>query len=689
MITRTDHPRTLRLGRDGRAAIDPVTGGPAQLVDARSPERTFLLPDTVDWHSIEHRWGSGFAVTDRGAGRWLTPSRLDVGPERVLARYDDVAGLRLDVERTGGDVLRETYRWTNAGAARLSVGALAVQTPFADHYPDARGALGTAVHAHVFASGAGAWVAAQPMSGEGRLLGLVVRSGRVSAYSVESRNPTTLSDVRGHLVLHVTDHARAPHAFGGQEPVVLEPGASYELAWELSWYDTVADLLGAITVGATLDRLTATVGDELVVRTAPGSTLTSGGAGVRVASDPAGSEHRVVGATPGPVTLDVRAPGGTEAWRTEVLVHRSLRETVERRCRYVLDHQRATDRPGLLRHALVPVDTRTLLTQTTNAWSDWTDGSERAGMALLLQRARSAGWLDDEVGAEADEVLDGWGEFARTHLLDETCAPRRGSQDLRSGIRLYDAPWLSAFFLERHQATGDDRHLDTAATIQARAVELGAEQFLAIHGPETTVAVATALAAAGRDGEAADLHKHLVASAQHFLGLGTDLPAHEVAYEQSIVAPLLSLWCEAHRLTGDADLHDAVERSLPWLLAFGGPQPHVRLRNVAIRHWDGYWFGTDRLWGDVFPHHWSTLTAAVLTQLPDDLRDERTRGTAEEILRANLVSYRDDGSATCAFVMPSCVDGRPAHRDDPLANDQDWHLATWLRLLSEGAVDAV
>lgn len=30
--------------------------------------------------------------------------------------------------------------------------------------------------------------------------------------------------------------------------------------------------------------------------------------------------------------------------------------------------------------------------------------------------------------------------------------------------------------------------------------------------------------------------------------------------------------------------------------------------------------------------------------------------------------------------MPSTVDGRQAHTDDPLANDQDWHPVTWLRL---------
>ncbi|MDO0930873.1 hypothetical protein QQY66_03985 [Streptomyces sp. DG2A-72] len=39
-----------------------------------------------------------------------------------------------------------------------------------------------------------------------------------------------------------------------------------------------------------------------------------------------------------------------------------------------------------------------------------------------------------------------------------------------------------------------------------------------------------------------------------------------------------------------------------------------------------------------------------------------------------MANYREDTSATCAFVMPSTVDGRAAHTADPLADDQDRHL---------------
>jgi hypothetical protein len=46
---------------------------------------------------------------------------------------------------------------------------------------------------------------------------------------------------------------------------------------------------------------------------------------------------------------------------------------------------------------------------------------------------------------------------------------------------------------------------------------------------------------------------------------------------------------------------------------------------------------------------------------------------------------RARAGAVRTFVKPSSVDGRSAHTADPLANDQDWHLALWLRLVkSEG-----
>jgi hypothetical protein len=90
------------------------------------------------------------------------------------------------------------------------------------------------------------------------------------------------------------------------------------------------------------------------------------------------------------------------------------------------------------------------------------------------------------------------------------------------------------------------------------------------------------------------------------------------------------------------------------------------------------------LWGDVFPHYWSVLSAAVYLTWPRELltpaEADRLTTAGEAILHANLINFHPDGSATCAFVYPSAVNNRPAHVADPLANDQDWALYYALRL---------
>jgi hypothetical protein len=450
----------------------------------------------------------------------------------------------------------------------------------------------------------------------------------------------------------------------------LAPGEEYVLAWEVAWYDDLADLAAAARPPAEFSAFSATVGAPIAIATA---LPVQAAEGVQVTATAGGAV--VTAATPGTYWVQV----GGDA-RTEVLFHDTVRDAVSKRAAYVLAHQRSTERPGLLANALVPVDTVTRLTQTTNGWSDWTDGSERIGVALMLQHGLGRGWVDPAV----DDALDGWAAFARRHLIDASAAPRRGSQDQHTGIRLYDSPWLAQFFLERFAYHRRDDDLALAARILERAVELGIGRFLTIGFSDVMRDAAAALDAAGHRARAAALRAALVASARYFAEAGAALPAHEVSYEQSIVAPLLNLLSEAYRVTGDEQFLDAVRERLPWLTAFGAPLPHARLYGVAIRHWDGFWFGQRRQWGDVFPHYWSATSAAVLLRLPDALRSPETDALAEAILRANMANYFADGAATCAFVMPTSVDGVAAHAADPLANDQDFHLAIWMHLAHDG-----
>ncbi len=664
--------RRLAIG-SGWATLDATTGAPVQFTDDRAPERTFLLDDDVAWHSVEHAWGSGHIVADTFAGRWNAPSAISADDVRVATEHTVADRVRVRVERAGGHTLRETYRFRNVSPDAIRITSLAVQTPFADLYPGALDALTRRVHAHVFTGGAWSWVAAQPMRGEGRLLGLRLLEGELWGYSVETRNADTLSNARGHLVLHVTDHARNADAFGGQPVIELAPDAEYVLSWELAWHDDLDGFVAQTAAPAEFGSLRASIREAIEVHTALPVTAAPG-----VAVEATDDGARLTAAVAGSYWVQV----GEDA-RTEVLFHDSVEDAVRKRVDYVLAHQRSTERPGLLAHAILPVDTTTRLTQATNGWSDWTDGSERIGVALMLQHAASRGW----VGSEADDALDGWAAFAREHLMDDSAAPRRGSVQHHAGIRLYDSPWLSRFFLLRFEHLRHADDLDLAARLLERALELGIGRILTIGFSEVAVAVAGALAADGQSDRADDLRQAVVASGRHFAALAEDLPGHEVAYEQAMVAPLLNVLIDAHALSGDPSLLEAITSRLPWLLAFGGPQPHSRLQGVAIRHWDGYWFGQRRQWGDVFPHYWSALTATVLLRLPRELRSPQSDALADGILRANMANYGADGSATCAFVMPTSVDGVPAHAADPLANDQDFHLALWMQLHADGRAE--
>lgn len=671
MADRTVVTREFTLGA-GSFALDERTGAPVQFIDAESPDRRFLLELTSSWHSDEHQWGSGFVITDKGAVRWNAPSDLEWTETSNRAIHAASQDLRIVVERDWeNEQLRERYTFRNISDSAMSLRSVGIQTPFNDVYEGASDALAQAVHAHVWTGGSWAWVLAQSMSGQGRTLGLIVRQGALSAYSIESRNPNTLSNARGHIVLHPTDAGRNPSAFGGQTPILLAPGESWTVEWTVGWYDHTEAFMEDTAPPALLEDVAVPWTQPLLITTSQPVVFESG----EVAFTGDGVVLRA--ATPGLHT--VRIGDST----TELLFHAPVSEVVSDRVRYILTHQTAIERSGTLSHAFVPVNTETFLTQLTNGWSDWTDGSERIGMAILIQQARLRGL----VGDDADAALDGWSAFARQHLLDSTAAPRRGSQDHHTGPRLYDAPWLALFFAMRAEhlrAQGaHDRaasELDLAACILERAYELGAERFLAILQSDAVERVANDLEQTGDSHRAASLRDLLVVSARSFVAAGRDLPAHEVHYEQSIVAPLTSLLASAYRLTGDEVFLPALEERIDWMMAFGGPQPHARLRDVSIRHWDGYWFGQRRQWGDIFPHYWSTLTAVALLRLPEHMLTPDRRRHADNILAANMANFGRDGWATCAFIFPSTVDSEPAHTADPLANDQDWHLVMWLML---------
>jgi hypothetical protein len=194
----------------------------------------------------------------------------------------------------------------------------------------------------------------------------------------------------------------------------------------------------------------------------------------------------------------------------------------------------------------------------------------------------------------------------------------------------------------------------------------------------------TAFRAAGRQADADELLTLFRGHADRVMATGTDIPAHEVNYEQTIIGPAALIPLEVYLLTRDAKYLRCAEAFLPLLDAFNGRQPDHHQHDIAIRHWDGFWFGGKQMWGDTFPHYWSALTGWVCYRYWQATGSETHRRRGREILLNNLSAFRPDGSARCVYIYPDAVNGNPGRCWDPLANDQDWALVF---LLQAAALD--
>ena len=667
----------------GSITCDMSDGSVLSVEHPDHPGMNFLLHEREnDWHHAPFRWGKGFLLTPEHGARWNQPHTLVVRADGLDCVYQLLPSLTLKVSRTFGQQWVETYTLTNSGQALadneqgMEIISLGISTPFRDLYSSAKESLFGHCHAHIWTGGAHSYVWAWPMRGKGPGLGLALTQGELWSYSIASRNAVTGSHVRGHIYLHLTDR-RAPHAMGGQPLLYLPAGQSMTWSWTLDWFENFASFSRSFPAfPIELPMLTAQLGEPLVlnrlaktdIRLIPPDTVqvhTPSETTMALQSDTAGIAH-----------VDLVWEG--KRARIGVLFHRPLREIVEGRIRFLLAHQRADERGGIAAAAFVPYDTRWHLRSEASSWLDWSDARERICMPLLLQQARMRNWGE---GQAIDEALHAFTTFCRQSLISSDGTIFDDSfLGAKVKTRLYNFPWFVDYFLNQYQLYGQQEDFTTACSLLERYYELNGDRFLAIGVAEATEAVIEQLRQQSQLQRAEDLRMQLVAHADYMLALGIDLPAHEVNYEQSVVAPLLQLLISAHRLNPSETYLAAIKERLPWLLAFAGQQPHARLRHIAIRHWDGYWFGALRLWGDVFPHYWSVLNAAVLLRLPQEESFDGARAIAHAILDANLVNFNDDGSATCAFVYPSCVDGNPAHLADPLANDQDWALVYALSL---------
>ena len=215
----------------------------------------------------------------------------------------------------------------------------------------------------------------------------------------------------------------------------------------------------------------------------------------------------------------------------------------------------------------------------------------------------------------------------------------------------------------------------------SRFYALGGEHFLAFELGGVISDLVEPLSAAGGGG------RELTGAADHaarYLDYGGTYPP-----TRSTTSSRSSRHCSTCCWRPTGSTRSGVARELrrgSLAQAFAADQPDVRLGHIPIRHWDGYWFGPADVGRRVSallvgPH------AAVYLRWPEGLLPRpRPPSSARRRTPSCVATWhlRADGSASCAFVYPSCVNGQPAHAADPLANDQDWALVYALRHVDSG-----
>lgn len=665
--------------------LDPAMGGLAAIRHPQDKARMNWISaaDNAPWQPRSAQWGLGYADLGTAAlhrGRWEAPVEfvVDAARGQSRSRYR-VGALEVTVTRElDQDALLERYQFNNLGDTVLPMAgarkACAIAAPFNDHYTNSADVMDGRCHAHLWMGGSSAWVSTLRMGGRGPHLGLVLTAGSVSGYSVIGRDDITGSNTRGAFLLH-------PDIAG------LKPGDTRELAWTLFWHDGWEDFFAqCLRRSSTFVRMEAARYTAYLGETVP---ISIEGAGLRapilrarqadIALDRAGGAWRAAfkADAVGEQVLELSGASGI-ATRLVLNVVPPLAQLTAARVRFIARHQQVSrpDDPAAGAFVVYDNDTDAQVRRDKVAPRDRNEGRERIGMGVLLAR-----WLRSQPDKDPDlmAALRRHVEFVSTRLQQPDGYVKDSVAS--TARRLYNWPWVAQLHLDHALLTGQDASWRAFVRTLENYYSLGGEHFYAIGLP-----VFDGLAGLKRAGRTAEYQQVLALFETHAHRLeatGTRYPVSEVNYEQSIVAPPAIFLLELYRATGDGRWLDAARPHLGLLELFNGRQPDHHLHEVAIRHWDGYWFGKRLLWGDTFPHYWSTLTALAFHHYARATGNASYAARADQIIRNNLSLFTAEGRASAAFIYPVSVNGIKAHVADPYANDQDWALVHALRIAAD------
>lgn len=562
-----------------------------------------------------------------------------------------------------GDVLttRVKVSYNSAHPYFTNAGSIAISFPLQDRYTDSVTCRDYRCHAHIFCGEHTSYIMALRMGGAAPHLGMVLTKGSLSAYSVE-RDLKLQSNDRGCFWLH-------PSA---QE---FAPGDTMMLEWKVFPHQGREDFREKLKAFSQVILVDA---EQYVIY--PGETS-------KVTIEPAFAAEKV---TVNGVSLEKTENGVYEyLFESEktgeyllsicadevittcrLLVQERPEVLAVKRCEFIIDHQQYHGSIKELKGAYLSYDNEEKILVCTPE-NDFNAGRERTGMGILIARALQQNLLKDR--EKAEQSLRGYHTFYLRELVDAaTGLVCNCSGKDNSYFRLYNYPWAATFFTECWKLWGEKEDLETAVHIVEKFYEQDGFRFYPIEMP--VVMLCRELEKAGEQENLKTVKDLFHRHADQLIEIGTAYPGSEVNYEQSIVQPAAEVILQVYEVTGEEKYLRGAEQQIAVLELFDGQQPDYHLHETAVRHWDGYWFGKRRVFGDTFPHYWSAENGRTFKRYARLTGNKEYDIRGEHSLRGVLSMFFEDGTATCAYLYPYSVNGQKTDFADPYANDQDWGL---------------
>ncbi len=603
------------------------------------------------WVTAKYGWGLGYLTLNGKTEEWQTPVKNSKDLSSITYSASDI---QISVVRKKtSDGFTEKYTFTNKGKNQIQLTNIGIYTPFNDNYPDANICMTNRCNAHIWTGENAAYVALVRMDGTGDGIGLMVTDGRISDYDVWERGmQKSYSNFRGVIALCPND-------------TILAPGKSTGVSWKVFHHSGISDFYQKL-----LAYGGAVVNSEKYVYEVRET------AKVHLKTKGAVIEKEVKITQPGEKKVYISYEKNKSTYATLWGVN-SYENLIQKRVNFILNNQQLHDANDPRDGAFMIYDNKlnAIYKNDTNRRSvDTDEGRERVGMGILLAK-----WYQLHPDVRIKNALIKYASFVRHHLQTEGYTTYF-SMLKKNQERGYNYPWIADFYFRMYDITGDKQYaINGYQTMRIFFKHFG-YAFYAINIP--VIESIKVLEKANMKNEKDTLMNDYKLKAEKYIATGLNFPHHEVNYEQSIVAPAAQFMLEMYLTFKNIKYLEDVELFMKPLEAFAAQQPSYHLNEIAIRHWDGYWFGKHQMFGDVFPHYWSALNANCYYYYAKSTGNKSYMQRAENVVRNNLCLFNEEGRGSCAYLYPRHVNGEKAQYYDDFANDQDWALVYYLLINS-------